>query len=40
MEWFEWVNVTFNNLVILWNGVKGLIDASLVAAVVLLFLAC
>ena len=23
MEWCEWVNVTFNNLVIPWNGVNG-----------------
>ena len=22
MEWCEWVNVTFNNLVIPWNGVE------------------
>ena len=24
MEWCRWVNVTFNNLVIPWNGVNGL----------------
>jgi hypothetical protein len=24
MEWCEWINVTFNNLVIPWNGVNGL----------------
>ena len=24
MEWCEWVNITFNNLVIPWNGVDGL----------------
>jgi hypothetical protein len=23
MEWCEWINVTFNNLVIPWNGVDG-----------------
>jgi hypothetical protein len=26
MEWCEWVNVTFNNLVIPWNGVNGLMS--------------
>jgi meiotically up-regulated gene 157 (Mug157) protein len=24
MEWCRWVNVTFSNLVIPWNGVDGL----------------
>jgi hypothetical protein len=23
MEWCRWINVTFNNLVIPWNGVDG-----------------
>ena len=26
MEWCEWVNVIFNNLVIPWNGVNGLMS--------------
>jgi hypothetical protein len=28
MEWCEWVNVTFNHLVIPWNGVNGLTSYS------------
>jgi hypothetical protein len=28
MEWCEWVNVTFNNLVIPWNGANRLTSHS------------
>ena len=28
MEWCEWVNVTFNHLVIPWNGVNRLTSHS------------
>jgi hypothetical protein len=29
MEWCEWVNVTFNHLVIPWNGVNEIVECDI-----------